>query len=252
MPLADRCDFVRFTTPTIEISSLPSAAEALLQAMARQRPARFPFGATPMGPALAGAIEYAHSFAVEHPGHRVVAILATDGKPTLCDPQDSAGMAAIAADGLDMSPPIQTYTIGVFAPDQTAGPDVVRAIAEAGQGQSFIVDDTQDVAAQFVAALNRIRSRGTSCEFAVYDAPDTDYSKVNVVLTPLEGESVVFDYVRSSENCSPETGGWYYDVQDFDAETPTRILLCPRTCEQQFLDDVVGVNIAIGCKTVVK
>jgi hypothetical protein len=248
MAEGELCNVQRYAAPSLPISELPDSAPDLLRTMGAHFPTPLPFGRTPMAPALEGAIEYAHSYAQQTPGHKVVAVLATDGKPTLCDPLDEQGVASIAAAGLQNRPGIETHTIGVFSPGDE-GPDTVERIAEEGAGQAFIVDNTRDVGAQFLSALNEIRELG-SCQFLVPSSGDLDYGKVNVKYTLGDDEPTLFPYVGDDGGCTSE-GGWYYDVADATAETPKRIILCPHTCELQAEGDGT-VAIEIGCRTVVR
>ena len=67
-----------------------------------------------MAPALVGALAHARAHQVANPTHRVAMVLATDGLPASCLPQDGDGMAALVAAASMGAPPISTYAIGVF------------------------------------------------------------------------------------------------------------------------------------------
>ena len=254
------CTLSDYTTPEVPIGSLPGNAQALLDSLERYTPAQNPFGLTPTGPALEGAISYARSWAEEHPERKSIVVLATDGAPTGgCNPSRRAEIAALASVGARASVPVQTYTVGVFAPedpdnpdaDSSEGPDNIREIAEKGEGQAFVISDQDDVAAQFVAALNSVRGHGLKCDFQI-PPPETgealDYGQVNVKFTPKAGEEAeTIPYLDKDMVCDEE-GGWYYE---YDANNrPRSIKTCETTCDR-FTSSVTGnVAIQVGCKTI--
>lgn len=255
------CTLSDYTTPEVPIGSLPGSAEALLASLDAYTPAQSPFGLTPTGPALEGAIAYARSWAEEHPERKVIVVLATDGAPTGgCSPSGRSEIAALASVGAGATVPVQTYTIGVFEPadpdnpseDATEGPDNIRAIAQKGKGEAFVISDQEDVAARFVAALNSVRSHGLSCEFQIPEArggEDLDYGEVNVEFTPNAGEdSEIIPYVIDGVSECGEEGGWYYYPS---REDPLTIRTCESTCERLTASATGNVSIKIGCKTVI-
>lgn len=246
-----------YAMPAAPIAELPAAKDALLAAITAAEPE----GATPSGPALAGAIEQASAWARAHPDHQVVAVLATDGLPTLeasgnsCTPivQQSQvdAVAQLAADGRAATPSISTFVIGVMGPNDVGGPETLSAIARAGgTTDAFIVDTQGDVAAQFRDALNQIRGTRLACELAVpgADAGKTvDFNQVNVTFDDGSGPSTLF-YVEEQAGCDAATGGWYYDRLPSDGD-PERIVVCPTTCEQFGQADMGSLQIKLGCAT---
>ncbi|HPB97610.1 MAG TPA: hypothetical protein PKW66_16950, partial [Polyangiaceae bacterium] len=77
-----------------------------------------------------------------------------------------------------------------------------------------------------------------------------DFDRVNVYYTPLaSSEKVPVKYVNDAASCDPKEGGWYYD--DPSKTNPTKILLCPATCEGVKLSEE-GVEVLLGCKTILK
>lgn len=255
------CSLSDYTTPEVPIGTLPGAAPDLLDSLAAYAPAQSPFGLTPTGPALEGAIAYARRWAEEHPTRKAIVVLATDGTPTGgCSPSRRAEIAALASVGARATVPVQTYTIGVFAPEDPEDPssesvdgaDTLRAIAEAGNGQAFIISDQDDVGAQFVAALNSVRGHGLSCEFQI-PASETgkalDYGKVNVEFTPKAGEDPeTIPYLDAGSECDEE-GGWYYEA-DPSSGKPRSIRTCEATCERLTSSVTGSVAVQVGCVTI--
>ena len=100
-------------------------------------------------------------------------------------------------------------------------------------------------------ALNEIRGSALACEYKVPQpegGQTIDYAQVNVDHTPQGGSAGTVFYVGSEANCDPEQGGWYYDV-DPAGGTPTKILVCPSTCD--VFKTGGEVNIRVGCATVI-
>ncbi len=246
----DSCAAADYATPAVPVAVLNDAAPALVASMS----AIDPEGATPTGPALQGAIDHAHEWALANPTHKVVALLATDGLPTECSPLDNAGLAEIAAAGLAGEPSVPTFVIGVFSGKDAAAQATIDAIAAAGgTDKGFYIDAQQAVDQAFLDALNAIRGAKLACEYQLPPAPmgeNLDFDKVNVLHTP-EGrvDPEVVLYVGSVDKCDPVTGGWYYDIDPQMGGAPTKILMCPQTCEAFGLGG--QVEIQLGCETIV-
>ncbi|MBA3548672.1 MAG: hypothetical protein H0T76_19475 [Nannocystis sp.] len=246
----DSCVADDYATPAVPVAELNGAAAALVASMNGTAPE----GATPTGPALQGAIDHASQWAVANPTHKVVALLATDGLPTECTPLDGAGLAKIAAAGFAGEPSIPTFVIGVFSGNDANAKALIDQIAKAGGTDSaFYIDAMQAVDQAFLDALNAIRGAKLACEYQIPPPPKDemlDFNKVNVLNTPegADQPNVVL-YVGSADNCDPATGGWYYDVDPKLGETPTKILMCPQTCDTFGLGGVV--DIQLGCETVI-
>jgi len=249
---ADSCASADYGTPAVEIAALNGAAPALSSAIG----AVTPNGATPTSAALSGALAHAQAWAAQHPTHTVIVLLATDGLPTECAPQDIPSIAQIAAAGLAGAPGVKTFAIGVFAPaDIAAGaPQNLDQIAAAGgTTKSFVVDTSQNVEASFLAALNAIRGTKLACEYAI-PPPSTgtlDFGEVNTEYTPSGGGAPsTVGYVPDLAGCDPVAGGWYYDADPAQGGAPTKIIMCPATCATFGTDTGGQVDIRVGCKTV--
>jgi hypothetical protein len=185
-----------------------------------------------------------------HPERQVVAVLATDGVPTLCDPVAIADVAAIAAAGRRLTPAVSTFVIGVFGSADATAPANLNSVARSGGTSSaFIVDTQGDVQQQFREALNKIRASGLSCELAVPKAEagkTLDYDKVNVSFDNGTGPTDLLNWPDAA-GCGAD-GGWYYDVSPADG-TPQRLVACPTTCTAFQKTDRGSVQIKLGCKT---
>ncbi|MGC4091608.1 MAG: VWA domain-containing protein [Polyangiaceae bacterium] len=246
------CDAPTYSVPAAAIAALPGNLAALRASIMAQ----MPHGNTPTAPALSGAILAASNWAKAHPDHTVVTLLATDGQPTECianpttDPSGIIGVRGVAAAGVAASPSISTFVIGVFGPTDTAARQNLNQIAMAGgSGSAFLIDTTQDVTAQFLAALTSIRSSQLSCEYVLPAAPagqTLDYSKVNVDFSN-GGTSERLASVSNADACGSGEG-WYYDQMP----SPTKIVICPTTCQRLQAATQGSVQVALGCQTVVR
>ena len=237
---SDSCDPADYATPEVGIGQL---APPQVTALTNSINAHGPTNNTPTGPALQGAINHSKQWAMTHPGHNVVVVLATDGEPTGCTPSDIPGIANVAAQGVNGSPSIKTFVIGV-------GPLLsnLNAIAAGGgTGQAFLVSDA-NVVQQFQAALESIQQSVLGCEYAIPQpmAGTLDYNKVNVQYTPGNGGAPqVILNVPDAAGCDPASGGWYYDSN----ASPTKIVLCPQTCGPIKADATGKLDILLGCAT---
>jgi hypothetical protein len=249
----DKCDPGVYATPAVEVAALPGAAAALIKNIGMH----MPDGLTPTAGALSGAIQHAQARARTYPSHKVAVLLATDGLPSECTPDDIAGVAMIASAAQAATPPISTYVIGVFAPDEMANAQMnLDALAAAGgTGKAFVVTtDNQNVTQSFVTALNAVRSSGLSCQYTVPTTTDDggqlDYYSVNVQFTPSSGPAVTIGNVRNRAACSPTQGGWYYDVDPSTGAKPNTISICDTSCAGLKADPAGRVDILLGCKTI--
>lgn len=239
-----------YATPAVAIAPLPGNAMPLMSSIDGTTPE----GRTPTAPALQGAITEASTWAKANPGHRVVAVLATDGLPTECTPTDITGVAALANNGVSATPSINTFVIGVFGPDDTDSPANLDTIAKAGgTTKAFVVDTSGDVTKQFQAALQAIRGSAlVSCDFKIPPSTGSamlDYGKVNLEVTKSGGQKQQLVYVDNDAACASATGpAWHYDIAP-PAGTPERIIVCPNTCSSIITSDPGAVvNLQIGCK----
>ncbi len=234
-----------YGSPVVTLS--PASDPAFIHAIDSMKPS----GGTPTLPALVGGIAQANQIAASHPGEKTAIVLVTDGEPGFWDPNqnaftpgcannDVAHVADAARAAFTGTPSIPTYVIGV-------GPKLesLQAVAKAGGTNAAVMVDVNDPAGTktaIVSALDTIRRREVTCDFAVPPPPageTLDPYAVNVAIDAAAGERVL----GYSKDCaSPE--GWRYD----DIGAPKRILLCSAACDAARETDG-KVTIAFGCKT---
>lgn len=246
---ASRCDVDGYAEADVPISPLPEAAELLVSSIDSQEPE----GLTPTGPAIQGAIDHARAWALENPDHTVVTLLATDGLPTECAPLEIPNVAGLAASGVQGSPSIRTFVVGVFGPNDPDARANLDSIARSGGTESaFLVDTSRDVTMQFLDALSRIRGSLLSCDLPIPEptgGDPLDYYRVNVELTI--GSTTTPLFKGASEAACDADGGWFYD-SDPAVTAPTRIILCPTTCQSAQASTDASIQIQLGCMSRVR
>ncbi len=93
-----------------------------------------------------------------------------------------------------------------------------------------------------------INAGALPCEYVIPAPPDgeaLDPNQVNVVFT--DGANVEHEIykVDGAGDCDPVDGGWYYD----NPANPTKIILCPATCDVVSNDPDATMDIVFGCAT---
>jgi hypothetical protein len=105
----------------------------------------------------------------------------------------------------------------------------------------------QDFAPVFDAlARSVIGASVLDCEWALPPPPageKFDSERVNVEYTAAGATQSVF-HVGAAQECGAD-GGWYYD----DNAAPTRLLVCPSTCEAFKADISARLDVLFGCAT---
>lgn len=234
------CENAAYAALEVPVGALPGNAQAVISSLAGHSPG----GLTPTAPALQGAINAAAAQAQATPDHTVAVVLATDGVPTECAPQDISQIAAIAGAAAAASPPVRTYVIGIG--DVAA----LNAIAQAGSGQNaFLLSANGAAGQQFLDAMNKIKGSLLACEFDIPEPTSgtLDYSLVNVQYTPDGGMAQTVPQVPAPGDCGGNEG-WYYD----DPAAPKKIVLCDATCDLVKSTGKASIEIVLGCTTIVK
>ena len=238
------CTASTYASANVEIGPLAMTSQPLTTAINRQTPD----GRTPTVPALTGAIQHASTWAKAHPTHRVAVVFATDGQPNGCgastDAQQAAAVeqaAQAAASGL-MDNGIPTYVLGV-------GPDLanLNSIAKSGgTGTAFLVDTSQNAAAQLSAALASIRNTtALDCTYTVPPEPtgkQFNREQVNIEYTNGAGAVTKVGPVQAGADCATAPG-WKYS-SDFK-----QINLCGKTCSDVKADKAGKIQVIFGCPT---
>jgi hypothetical protein len=187
-------------------------------------------------------------------GEQCVAILVTDGVPTLCD-VNQQNLINIVANGQTQG--VLTFTLGLRGADINA----LNLLAQAGGTTSAI--DIAGGSAAFIAALNAIRDKVTTtettqvtttevisttldCQWLIPEPPEGqrfDPAKVNLLFTPMGAGGEPFGYVPTEADCGGADNTWYFD----DPHAPTQIFVCPGACEKVKNAPGARVDVQLGC-----
>ena len=238
--LADSCDVSDYDPPQYTVGPLPGHAGTLIQVLDTM----ILGGETPTHAGLAGSLDWAVGYQLEHPELDVVVVMASDGDPTTCDTNIDS-ISTLAADALAAAG-VRTFAVAI----QGATLSNLDLIAAAG-GTGQALDVTADASA-LEDKMNEIRAVTVACELVIPD-PDPvnpfDPKRVNVNLDPdgSGGDPAgAIPQVAGESGCQGEQG-WYYDYVD----EPTKVFLCPATCDLLRLPNA-SVEFAFGCPTIVK
>ncbi|MET0592670.1 MAG: vWA domain-containing protein [Polyangiaceae bacterium] len=237
------CNPQDYATPAVPIGILPGTAGAVQTALN----ANMPNGNTPTVPALSGAIQYATGYAQTHTGRTVAVVFASDGEPTECMNNNTSipGAVNVARAALMGTPPIRTYVLGV-------GPSLgnLNQIAAAGgTTQAFLVESggSQDL----INALNDIRKSALTCDYQIPVIPgrplDLNLVNIKARVGPAPAMEQIIYKVDGASSCG-SSGGWYFD----NPSAPTKITLCPTTCDPLIKTQGSKLDVLIGCKAVVR
>jgi hypothetical protein len=244
------CNVNTYLSPWVPFGELPGSNTghaALLNSTLDQGAVQSKNGVvTPTAAALNGAIQFARIRKIQNPKNEVIVVLATDGLPSAsCSGQTSGAVLTLATAGYNSDPPIRTYVIGID-PGQTEF-NTMQGWANAAGGQFFNVG-TGGGSSQFLNAMKAIQKSVLNCEYSLPTPPmgeQLNFSKVNVVYTPTGSSTASLPNFPDPMGCA-NSQGWYYD----NAQTPTKILLCPQSCNSIKQDFNAKLEILIGCETV--
>lgn len=240
----NQCSVTACATPQVDAAPLTAASaptDTQEQSLVAAVGSKSPGGNTPISAALQGATSWGKTYLAAHPDHKVVVVLVTDGEPQGCN-NDVGQIANIAAQG--KTDGVLTFTVGL----QGSGTNTLNQIAMAGgTNQGFFIGNG-NAEADLIAALEAIRGKAIACELAIptpMQGQTFDPAQVNVDFTPGGGMPKTLGHVNAASDCGP-SGGWYYD----DPAAPTKIELCPTTCDGVQGDSSGKLEIVLGCDTI--
>ena len=243
------CEVAEYQKLAATFDPLPAAGPRLETLIAAKNPRMAVTSGTPTGPAILGALEQLRSYVAANPGHRGALVVITDGPPTVCD-RAIENIVRPLSDARAASPPIATYMIGVFTPQDmaTGAGDIVGRLAMAGGTAPFVIRANDNLSAALGEAFNQIRALAVPCEFSI-PAPGQgmiDFNRSGVrVTTPTRNEEL--SYVAAASSCDPKNGGWHYDTDPATGQ-PTRVILCEASCSGFTREASAKFELRFGCK----
>jgi len=234
----DDCDYTQYDDLPVPVGELPMNAPALVNSLDAEEPLG---GSTPIYGALKGALFAATAYQDANPNHKVIVVFASDGDPNSCpgNQNDIPVIASLASSALNYNG-VETYVIAI----QGATLTNLNQIAAAG-GTGTAYDVTGDISL-FSQKMAEIRANALSCEFIMPPPPDgeqLDINKVAVKFKNSMGVEVEIPRAQDLADCGAGPG-WYYD----NNVDPTKILLCPASCDTAQSDLQAQINVLFGCE----
>jgi hypothetical protein len=232
----DDCEPLEYNPPQVDLGILPNDAMSLAGSL----DATSPSGTTPTYGALFGTYQWATAHQDANPDRKVIIVFASDGDPTDCD-TNIASITGVVASAYNYNS-VETYAIVLSGADATD----LNAIAAAG-GTDMALDVTLDISL-FAAKMEEIRSKALGCEYLIPEqqgGQEFDPTKLNMTYTPGGGGLQQELPQAANEADCGATPGWYYD----DPVVPTKIFLCPGSCNTIQADTNGVVDLEFGCPT---
>ncbi len=248
-PDFEDCNYQHYDDIVVPIAELPANAPALVSSIDGEDALG---GSTPMYGALKGALFSATAHQDANPTHKVIVVFASDGDPNSCsfapgnppNADDIPTIAALAESALNYNG-VRTYVIAI----QGATVANLNQIALAG-GTNQAIDVTQNIN-NFLTAMKDIQSDALSCDIVIPEPPmgkEFDKDLVAVTYSP-QGDPMQAVQIPRADNYQDCGGmpGWYYD----NNVKPTKIKLCPASCQTIQLDKKAKLDVAFGCAPIV-
>ena len=235
------CNVNDYRVPDVPIGLLPDIAPRIATALAAQRLT----SGTPTTPALDASLAYARAEKMSRATRDVAVVLVTDGQPTGCNSNIDNAVAVAQAYAMG-TPQVRTYVLGI-------GPSVsnLNRLAQAGAtAPAHLIESGGE--SELVDAFNAIRDNSITCDYQIpmRQGEKLDYTLVNIqVRVGINGGFVQVGQVANAAACGP-AGGWYYDQPVPPANPPpSKITLCPSTCDPLMLTAGSHLDMLVGCKT---
>jgi hypothetical protein len=179
----------------------------------------------------------------------VIEVFASDGEPNafdgVCDNTPGSDTIPIISDlaksALNYNG-VKTYVIAM----KGATVANLDQIAAKG-GTANALDVTQNVSL-FFDKMKEIQAAALSCDFKIPDPPvgeTFDKDLVQVIYDPSDPqkEDVQVPHADNLQDCG-QSSGWYYD----NNVKPTKIVLCPKSCQAVQSDQKAKISVLFGCK----
>ncbi len=106
----------------------------------------------------------------------------------------------------------------------------------------------QEFAPIFDELASEIGKIAIACQWEIPDPPEgeeLDPKKVNVDFVDGQDQTHQIGYVDSEDDCDNVEHAWYYD----DPADPSKIFVCPQTCDWMHDQAKAEIVIKFGCET---
>ncbi|MBW2458674.1 MAG: VWA domain-containing protein, partial [Deltaproteobacteria bacterium] len=185
---------------------------------------------------------FATAYQYQHPDHVVVNVMTVDSNPNNCD-TDFNNLAGLAAAAFNLNG-VRTFVVALEGLTPLTG---ATQVAAAGGTPGAVDLTAQGALPQLTSVLNQIRDGAIPCEYDIPPDPEGPLvpAEVNLAYTP-GGSGTPQDVLQvSGEGACGTHPGWYYD----SPTSPTKIMLCPTTCNTIKQDLSPLVEVLFGCPT---
>lgn len=238
-PYDETCDQNAYAKPAVPWAVLPNPA--LVQWLQTVNAD----GYTPSMPSLTGAVQACMDRIAVEPTHKCAVVFVTDGQPEgNCPPTGTSAqgpLGNVAAGAWGNGIPV--FAIG-FPGLNSTGQAVLNTIAQQGGTTAPVIIQSGNVGQEFIDTLNDIRGTALGCEYQMptAEAGTVNPNLVKVTYTP-GGATEPQEIPRVDGPALCVGDGWYYD----DNAAPTKLIMCPATCDKMQADDEGEVQILLGC-----
>ena len=197
------CDATKYNTPEVPVATLPTNARPVVESSIAQ----IPLNASPLLPAVQGAIAYAHAQAEAEATIKMAVVLITDGISDLNCGSSVTALTKATRDGAEGSPSIPTYIVAVDA--ATATVDIFNRSAR--------FDPLEDMAVAGGTAT--VRDIDMQSEPTILNAMDP--SPTANALVAIQREAEPCDINTALFNVPVDGNGEW--LARYDDDAPTRL-----------------------------
>jgi hypothetical protein len=238
--VVDTCNPNHYNPPDVAFGDLTAYAPTLITSMQGQSAAGVD---TPMYGALYGSYQFAQTYQDSVPDEIVIVVFASDGEPNGCPSNENDPMVvAQLADATLAYNGVRTFVIAIQGSDINA----LDMIAAAG-GTMQAFDVTMDTTL-FKQKMDEIRTQVLACEFIIPDSQMGTFDPTKVNVRYIHGGVGPTEDIPQADDLADcgNDPGWYYD----DPANPTKIFLCPATCDAVQADPDAEVKFVFGCPSI--
>ena len=221
----DSCDPGDYDTPEAAVLPVPANAASISASLDIHAPST---GSAPSG-ALEGAINHGLTLAQQDPDRAVVDVLVVDGEPGACI-TDAATLAQTAYTGTNATHAVHSHVLAIMEQPAFWAP-----VAAAGDGLLLAAPPSNNVAANALAAFQRVVTRERACAHLL---PTGDAGTVDAQAFQVTLQNQTLPWVPGRIFCNGS--GWYLagvrtlrlcptscDAAESSGETPVATLPCP-------------------------
>ncbi len=245
------CGGAGYNTPEIALTAIPGGTSAFVASLNSHGPST----GTPTEGAANGLTQFTSNQKASNPNRTIIGILITDGDPSGCT-SNLTTIGNILTTAYNGGQGVRSYVIGMsgatFGNLETiakGGGAPSHSTYCSGAGPCHYYNVANGDYTTFQSVLSTIQASAIGCDYNMptSDAGIVDPNKVSVEYSPGGNPPPsTIPKVASAAACPAPgggQGGWYYD----NPGNPTKITLCPATCQVVQADANAKVAVNLGC-----